>query len=105
VAEASAAVQTGPITIVGNRAIWGSVEMGASLTMYAQTVTLDSTPNFTSYFLGVARGAAAVVTSNTYVGTATGKSYDITTNGVLIKGGDTLPGNVAGTTSTGGQVT
>jgi hypothetical protein len=104
VTEASAAVQVAPITITASMGFWGWVEMGASLTMYTQTINLVGTPNFSGRFLSATRTGAIICTGNTYVGSATGKSYAIDTNGVLIKGGDAIPGNVAGTTATGGQV-
>jgi hypothetical protein len=78
--------------------------MGASLTMFTQTINLVGTPNFSGRFLSATRTGAIICTGNTYVGSATGKSYAIDTNGVLIKGGDAIPGDIAGTTATGGQV-
>jgi hypothetical protein len=104
VTEASAAVQVAPITIAASIAFWAWVEMGASLTMYTQTVNLVGTPNFSGRFLSATRTGAIICTANTYVGSATGKSYVVDTNGVLIKGGDAIPGDIAGTTASGGQV-
>lgn len=44
-------------------------------------------------------------TGSSFTGTgSTGKEYDTASNSVLILAGLTLPGNVAGTTATGGQV-
>jgi hypothetical protein len=102
--EGSSAMQTGPITISASVSTWAWVEMGASLTMVLQTINLVGTPNFASQFIAATRTGVVVCTSNTYTGTATGKQYSVDTNGVLVKAGDVLPGSIAGTTASGGQV-
>jgi hypothetical protein len=67
-------------------------------------LTLTSTPAFSGAFAEATRAAVIICTGNTYTGAATGKRYDASVNGVLVIGADVLPGNVAGTTATGGQV-
>jgi hypothetical protein len=68
----------------------------------ASTLTLSGNPSF---------GAFCACSGTSYVnfygttisGSATGKRYDVSSNGVISSSGVTLPGNSAGTTSTGGQ--
>lgn len=70
------------------------------------TVTLTGTPAFSTAFLVGETGGMALVGANTYSGAATGKRYDLTGNSVgrtYGGGASYLPGNVAGTTATGGQ--
>lgn len=94
----------GNYTISGSAAFHlGSYECAAARIVDV-TVTITSTPAF-SYFIAATRAASALVTSTTFSGTATGKRYDCTGNGVLYTGSGAtyLPGDAAGTTSTGGQ--
>jgi len=65
------------------------------------TITLTGTPAFT-YFAVAQQVGMALVNNNTYSGSATGSRYLADTNGV-IKSGATLPGDVDGSTATGGQ--
>jgi len=72
----------------------------------AITVTLTGTPNFSSAFAVINEAAACRIYNITFSGSATGKRYDVTMNGVLNVSGNGatyLPGNSAGTTATGGQ--
>jgi hypothetical protein len=72
----------------------------------AITVTLTGTPNFSWAFAVVNEAAVCRVYNITFSGSATGKRYEATLNGVLnVAGNGTnyLPGNSAGTTATGGQ--
>jgi hypothetical protein len=93
---------TGVYTISGAAAFhalasFGNIEIGA------YTVTVTGTPAFgSSFFYTEAAGNIRAI-SVTWSGSATGKRYDITQNGLAVTGGATLPGNVAGTTSTQGQ--
>lgn len=105
VTEGSSAAQTGPITVSASLSTWAWVELGGSLTMYQQAINCVGTPNFSGQFINATRTGAVVCAGNTYTGAATGKPYNVDSNGVLIKGGDTLPGNMVGTSATGGQVT
>src|SRR5574343_428535 len=65
------------------------------------TITLSGTPAFNT-FAYAAQGGIALVNSNTYSGSATGRRYFAELNGV-IKSEATLPGNTDGSTQTGGQ--
>jgi hypothetical protein len=70
------------------------------------TVTVSGTPAFSAAFAYAHRLAAVIVDSITYSGSATGKRYDVAMNGIIFGTGGTatyFPGDVAGTTATGGQ--
>jgi hypothetical protein len=72
----------------------------------AITVTLTGTPNFGQAFAVATEASVARIYNITFSGSATGKRYEATLNGVLnVAGNGTnyLPGNSAGTTATGGQ--
>lgn len=72
---------------------------------YAKTVVLTGTPGFSGAFCKAISGIAYVV-GCTFSGGATGKRYDCSLNGVVMvngAGATYLPGDVAGTTETGGQ--
>ncbi len=70
------------------------------------TVSISGTPAFAGGYLN-ASNACFVRITTTFTGTATGKRYTVAKNAsVEVKSGsgpDYLPGNVAGTTATGGQ--
>jgi hypothetical protein len=67
------------------------------------TVTLTGTPAYSSAFARALELGAIRLLSNTYTGSATGVRYSASMNATIQSGGATLPGNVAGTTATGGQ--
>ena len=76
------------------------------LRVQSTTVTLSGTPNFASDFVRAEQGAVALITANTFSGSATGRRYNAAQNGIVMSGGagaTYLPGNTSGTTSTGGQ--
>lgn len=99
----------GSVSINGNYSIVGGAPYHIQLltngviSCYSRTVTLTGTPAFSAAYLSLTTGAAAYYASNTFTGSATGKRYDISLNGVATTAAATLPGNVAGTTATGGQ--
>lgn len=71
-----------------------------------RTVTLTGTPAFSQSYVFADDTSLIRATSMTFSGSATGKRYDVATNGVINTngGGATyFPGSVAGTTATGGQ--
>lgn len=68
-----------------------------------RTITLTGIPSFSTAFASATQGGSLNVTGYTWVGTATGKRYDVTLNATISTGGVTLPGSVAGTATTGGQ--
>jgi hypothetical protein len=72
------------------------------------TITLTGTPNYSQEFAGVDIGGIIVAFGNTYSGAATGKRYEITTNGNIATNGagaNYFPGNVAGTNDGTGTYT
>jgi hypothetical protein len=67
------------------------------------TVTLTGTPAFSGEFALAEWGGGCMVIQNAWSGSATGKQYYATGNGCILNStGSSLPGNVAGTTDTGG---
>ncbi|WP_284736115.1 hypothetical protein, partial [Dongia deserti] len=71
-----------------------------------QTITLVGTPNFSGAFVQAQDLAYVAFTSITWSGSATGTRYNGSGNSIIqtAGGGATyLPGNAAGTTSTGAQ--
>lgn len=71
------------------------------------TVTITGTPNFALAFAGCPEPVGVLLlNSNTYTGSATGKRYLSELNSGISVGGagaTYLPGDIAGTTATGGQ--
>jgi hypothetical protein len=66
-------------------------------------VTLTGTPAFANAFARSDRSGVVNFGPATFSGSATGKRFDVATNAVVVSGGVTFPGDVAGTTATGGQ--
>ena len=83
------------------RHIW--VVGGGKVFNYGIVTTLSGTPAFSTAFVHAEQTAVVYLTGGTYSGAATGKRYSVTLNSVVISGGATLPGSIAGTTATGGQ--
>lgn len=78
---------------------------GAFFQVEGNTVTLTGTPAFTGYYLWMTGAAIARITA-AFSGSATGIRYAVTENSVATGGGigaNYLPGNSAGSTTTGGQ--
>jgi hypothetical protein len=101
---------TGTIYATGNYSITGSATYHAwanfsgLIDTISITVTLTGTPVFTA-FANVTAGQFQCY-SVTYSGSATGQRYLVSLNGVIYTAGggaNYLPGNSAGTASTGGQ--
>lgn len=70
------------------------------------TVTLTGTPAFSTGFAVASNVSAIYAGGTTYSGSATGKRYDATLNATVSSNGggaNFFPGDVAGTTATGGQ--
>ncbi len=71
-----------------------------------KTITLTGTPNFAGQFISANTTGTVIAYLLTFSGSATGKRYDVNSNGVVNTyggGANYFPGSVAGTTSTGGQ--
>ena len=71
------------------------------------TVTITNTPAFSQGFVNVALNGSVYLQSNiTFGGSATGPRYQASANGIVWTNGNTsltyLPGNAAGTTTSGG---
>lgn len=78
---------------------------GGSFVAASLTCTITGTPALT-YFVDASIGSNATLQAMTFSGSATGTRYSATMNSVIqtYGGGSTyLPGNVAGSTATGGQ--
>lgn len=70
------------------------------------TVTLTGTPAFTSAFARALRAGVFAAPNATFVGSATGTRYTLTTNSVIDTAGggaSYLPGSASGSATTGGQ--
>lgn len=81
-------------------------QFGGTLNISGVTVTLTGTPAFSGAFASVNAAATANLSGNTYTGAATGTRYAAQSNGVIYTNGagaGYLPGNVNGSSLTGGQ--
>lgn len=97
---------TANYSIAGNVGIahWQVTAMGC-VQCAGFTITLTGTPTF-ALFADVEFNAFLFCASNTFSGSGTGTRYSAIGNGVIYTGGagaTYLPGNVAGSTSSGGQ--
>jgi hypothetical protein len=102
----SVAIAEGNYSITSNAAWHKIARTGSAIVTSDRTVTLTGTPNFSQSYALADDTALIRAVSMTFSGSATGKRYDVATNGVINTngGGATyLPGNSAGTTATGGQ--
>lgn len=101
------ASNTGALRAEGNYSIVGAapshwyLSQDGRLTCASRTITITGTPAFSSAFAVLTLHANCVITGNTYTGSATGKRYDVSRL-AYCNSGVTLPGDVAGTTATGG---
>ncbi|TPK18051.1 hypothetical protein [Mesorhizobium sp. B2-5-7] len=106
-------VEQGAIaTFLNNYTISGAstrhwfVTSGALIQCVSKTVTLTGTPAFSSGFLIASNAGGALISGNTFTGSATGTRYVVSFNSwanVAGAGASYLPGNAAGSTATGGQ--
>lgn len=79
---------------------------GALIQCVSKTITLTGTPAFSTGFLIASRNGGALISGNTFSGSATGTYYIVSFTAwadVAGAGGTYLPGNAAGSTATGGQ--
>lgn len=95
----------GNYSIVGNASSHINMGLGGIVRVSGRTIMLTGNPAFGAAFVLGTTGGMAVLNGNTFPGAATGKRYDVTLNaGVNVTGAGVnyLPGDVAGTTATGG---
>ena len=86
----------------GNHWIGG---YGGTVACIGRTITITGTPAFGTAFANATTVGLVVAVSNTFSGSATGKRYSAVANGVVQTFGASstaFPGDVAGTTATGG---
>lgn len=102
---------TGSYAIVGGGSSvghWSAVGNGIVRMAGSLTVTIEAAHTFTDAFAQSLTGANLIGSGISFAGAGagsiTGKKYNIQSNSVLQLGGLTLPGSLAGTTATGGQV-
>ncbi len=96
---------TGASSFTGNAEGYLYVHAGANVSTGLQTITIVGTPTWGTAFVDVAENAY-LRPAATFSGSATGKRYAASLNGVINTfgaGASYLPGDVAGTTATGGQ--
>lgn len=102
----SSVVAEGNYAITG-AAAWHKIARTGSLIMTSdRTVTITGTPAFSQTYAFADDTSIIRATGMTFTGTATGKRYDVATNGVVNTNGggaSYFPGSIAGTTATGGQ--
>lgn len=100
------------IEVVGNISLTGDYEQvlnayrGGSIVVQNVTVTLTTTPAFSWAFCGVEALGLVAFNGTVFSGAATGARYSVASNAVIDTGGagaTYLPGNAAGTATTGGQ--
>jgi hypothetical protein len=83
------------------------VSQGSVMYSGGMTVTLSGTPAFSGVF-AASYFSFSTIAGITWSGSATGKRYDASQNGIINTSGQAttwLPGNISGTTATGGQYT
>lgn len=93
-------------TIAGGAANHMRVYTNATMAVAGITVTVTGTPAFSWAFAVVEAGAAVECGGLTFSGSATGTRYSVTSNGSCNTAGggaSYFPGDVAGSTATGGQ--
>lgn len=101
----------GRIEATGNYAISGGAvnhiyALGGTVRVDSKTVTITNTPAFSGYYAQASFNSLVEIYSNTFSGSATGTRYLASLNGVIdTRGGIAtyLPGDVAGSTASGGQ--
>ena len=93
-------------TISGGAGFHIYARYNATAEIYSRTITLSGTPAFASNYLSLSSGAVVEHGSCTFSGSATGSRYAVWTNAVFSGSGGSptyLPGNSAGSVSSGGQ--
>lgn len=104
-AQASVVQTSTTYSIVGGGYSHITVSEGGALESSLCTVTLTGTPAFSNYAF-VENLSLCRLVSNTYSGSATGARYSVSGGSVIFTAGagaTALPGNAAGSATTGGQ--
>jgi hypothetical protein len=92
-------------TITGGAGYHMLISGGMAFVEYGETI-LTGTPAFSGAYIGLINGGRVQTVGQTFTGSATGSRYSVTMNSVLNtlgSGTSYLPGNSAGSTSSGGQ--
>jgi hypothetical protein len=92
----------GSYAIDGGAAYHLRLSQGAVLGGGVQALTLSNTPNFTTAFAICTMAGQADFSGHSFAGAATGKRFDVATQGVIQSGGIVLPGDTAGSVQSGG---
>lgn len=92
----------GSYVVEGGAAYHLSLSGGARFKANGHTVNLVGTPYFQEAFCICTEASIARLSGQSFVGLTTGKTFDVTANGVINSGGAVLPGDSAGTAQTGG---
>lgn len=98
----------GSVSLAGGCAIAGDatyhlhLEAGARFDGNGQEITLESTPDFSVAYMICDGLSHAIAQDMAFVGSATGQSYAVSANAVIVAGATALPGDVAGSAQTGG---
>lgn len=93
-------------SIVGGAPNHVFASTSGNVVLAGSAVTITGTPNFSRAFAAAAEGGHVRVYNMIFGGGATGKRFEVSSNGVIHSGGggsSYLPGNALGSTSTGGQ--
>jgi hypothetical protein len=102
----STAIADGNYSIIGAAPWHLYSRLGSVAQISNRTITVTGTPAFANAFVACEDVSLVRATSVTFSGSATGKRYDVATNGVINTNGggaSYFPGGTAGTTATGGQ--
>lgn len=95
-----------PYTVSASSPIHMQAATGGIIRVSAITVTLSGSPAFATAFASAIQCGNILAIGATFTGSATGKRYNVITNALIDvngAGATHLPGDVAGTTATGGQ--
>ena len=92
----------GSYAIDGGGAYHLRLSQGAVLGGGVQALTLSNTPNFTTAFAICTMAGQADFSGHSFAGAATGRRFDVATQGVIQSGGIVLPGDTAGSVQSGG---
>lgn len=94
----------GDIAVSGAAPTHVDINLNSQFVAYACAYVVTGVPVFSASFARLTDLSLAKFDETTFTGSATGKRYDVSGCSFLNTGGATLPGSVAGTTATGGQV-